>query len=157
MRHRARRITVVVGLLLGALVLAACTPAAPPPMSPAVADMVERHNYLRGLNGLAGLAVDGGAQANAQFHADRLASRPGSCAQAPLWHSGELGSWYPGTTAGENVACVPGCPNDANQAFDMWLASPGHSANIFRPAFGAIGVGIACNGTVQFVVAQYHS
>jgi uncharacterized protein YkwD len=59
--------------------------------------------------------------------------------------------------AGENVACVPGCPTSAAQPFGMWLASPPHSANVHRREFTRIGVATACNGSIQMMVAQYAS
>jgi uncharacterized protein YkwD len=146
---------------LSALVLAvvtlvaACAPA-PPPSSPASSDIVERHNHLRGLSGLGPFSVDGGMQGNAQFHADRLAASVQSCAQ-PLWHSGELGAWYGGFFAGENVACVPGCPGDGKAIFDMWWNSPPHQANIVNPRYTVLGVATQCNGNVMIAVAHYRS
>lgn len=155
--RRARRITLAVAALLAfALVAAACTPEPPPPSSPAAADIVERHNYLRGLGGLGGLTVDGGMQANAQLHADRLAAGATTCAGA-LWHSSELASWYPGVTAGENVACVTGCPSDGATVIDLWMDSPPHRANVLRPDFAFIGVATRCNGTLMTAVAHYRS
>ena len=144
-------------VLLLALFAAACgpTPDPPPPASPAAQDMVARHNYVRGLNGLGALSVDANMQTNAQFHADRLATGATNC--ATLWHSSELGAWYPGYASGENVACVSGCPDDAQRTFDLWLNSPGHAANVYNGGFGWIGVGVSCNGSVQMVVAHYRS
>lgn len=137
--------------------VAACAPPPPPPSSsPAATDIVERHNYLRGLSGLGAFTVDGGMQANAQFHADRVAGSVRSCSQA-LWHSGELGAWYGGHFAGENVACVPGCPNDGKAVFDMWWNSPPHHANIVRPSYTFLGVATSCNGSVMIAVAHYRS
>lgn len=162
MRNRRTRRIVVTAMALFALALvAACGPPVPPPpppapSSPVATDIVERHNYLRSLNGIGGLAVDGGMQANAQLHADRLASGPTSCSGS-LRHSPELGSWYPGSYAGENVACVPGCPTGGGGAFDMWLNSPPHKANVLQPAYAKIGVATKCNGSVMMVVAQYRS
>lgn len=116
--------------------------------------MVARHDYVRSLEGLPGLIVDGAMQANAQHHADRLAAGSNGCGN--LWHSPELAAWYGGSAAAENLACVGGCPADAGVAFDLWLASPAHAANIYGP-FARIGVATACNGSVQMVVAHYRS
>lgn len=145
------------------IVFAACDPAPPPPPPPNAAqaaaavksDMVARHNYVRAINGRGGLSSNATLANYAQFHADRLAAGATSCSN--LWHSGEAYSWYGGYAWGENVACVAGCPADAGGPFNMWLNSPGHAANVLNPAFGLIGVGVACNGSVQMVVAHYRS
>lgn len=153
--HRRRRIVLVVFALLALALVAACAPA-PPPSSPAGADAVERHNYLRGLNGIGSLAVDGGLQANAQLHADRLAAGAATCT-GRLWHSSEMGAWYPGVLSAENVACVPGCPDNAEMAIGLWARSAPHAANMFNAAYSHIGVATQCNGTLQIVVAHYRS
>ena len=44
-----------------------------------------------------------------------------------------------GTSAGEDLA-VAARPSDA---VEMWLASPGHRANLLSPAFRTIGLGLA--------------
>lgn len=152
--RRNRRVVVAAAAVLAMLFVAACTPA-PPPSSPAALDNSVRQNYVRELNGIPGMWVDGSLQANAQMHAERLAAAASDCSR--LWHSGEMASWYGGHTWGENVACVPGCPNDAGQVVNMWLGSPVHAGNVFNAAFGLIGVGVSCNGSVQLVVAHYRS
>jgi uncharacterized protein YkwD len=155
--RRLRRIVLTAAALFAFVFVAACGPdAPPPPSSPAAADSVARHNDVRAINGIGGLTVDGAMQANAQYHADRLASGASSCG-ATLWHSGELATWYAGFSAGENIACVPGCPDNAEAAFTMWLASAPHAANVTNPGYTRIGVATSCNGSVQMVVAQYRS
>jgi uncharacterized protein YkwD len=94
--------------------------------------------------------------ANAQFHADRLAGAGGG--GCGLFHSGELGSWYAGHSSAENVACVGPCSGNAAQQFmGLWLNSPDHRANIFTPDFRFIGVGVACNGRELFAVVHFRS
>lgn len=157
--HRTHRRVLTAVALASLVLLAACDPPPPPsPSSPAAADIVERHNYIRGINGVAPLAVDGGAQANAQFHADRLAAGATSCTNA-LWHtpSSDMVNLYPGQASGENLACVPGCPADGKQAFDLWMRSPGHYDNVVRPSYAYIGVATQCTGSVMIVVAHYRS
>jgi uncharacterized protein YkwD len=154
MRHRRlRRIVLICAAVVALFLVAACGPPAP-----AAQNMIDRHNFARTQRSLAPLNVDVAAQIRAQMHADRVAAGfPGSCSSGQLWHSGELGSWYAGMRAGENAACVTGCPADGAAAFDMWLNSPGHAANVFSPDYRWIGVATACTGTVQIVIAQYHS
>lgn len=149
---RARRIVLASVAVLGLLLIAACGPPSPPAQ-----DAIDRHNYYRNVKGLGPLNVSAAAQIRAQVHADRVAAGAASCASVQLWHSPELASWYAGMSAGENMACVPGCPTDGKTAFDMWVASPGHLRNIVNPAYNNIGVATSCTGRVQIVVAQYHS
>jgi uncharacterized protein YkwD len=95
--------------------------------------------------------------ANAQFHANRLlAASGGTCNN--LFHSGELGSWYGGFAAAENVLCGNGgCPGDGAGIVNAWMNSPEHAGNILNPAYAWIGVGISCNGALFFAVAHYRS
>jgi hypothetical protein len=51
---------------------------------------------------------------------------------------------YPSPYVGENIA--KGQPTPA-AVVAAWLASPGHRENMERPSFGAIGVGVASDGT----------
>lgn len=164
--QRRRRRSLLIALATAAvamIVFAACDPAPPPPPPPnaaqnaaaAKSDMVARTNYMRSVAGLQVEAVDGTLANFAQFHADRLAAGATSCSS--IWHSGEAYSWYAGRSWGENVACVGGCPADAGGAFEMWRNSPGHNANIYKPEFARIGIGVSCSGSVQMVVAHYTS
>jgi len=139
---------------VAALIAAACGPA-PGPASAAAADIRAGQNYLRALYGRGELNFDSYLESNAQVHADRLADGATSCAN--LWHSSEMNTWYAGYAWGENVACVPGCPDNGQQVLDMWWNSPSHQANILNPVFGLQGVGVTCNGTVEMVVAHYRS
>jgi uncharacterized protein YkwD len=141
-------------IAIAALVVAACGPV-PGPASAAAEDIRAGQNYLRALNGRGPLNFDSYLEGNAQLHADRLANGATNCAN--LWHSGEMDSWYGGYVWGENVACVPGCPDKGTLVLDLWWRSPGHQANILNPAFGLQGVGVTCNGSVEMVVAHYRS
>jgi uncharacterized protein YkwD len=151
---RTRLLIATATIVIGALALVACGPA-PGPASAAASDVRARTDYLRLINGRNALGFDGYLEGNAQLHADRLANGASSCNN--LWHSGEMGSWYAGSAWGENVACVPGCPNRGGQVLGLWWHSPGHQANLLNPAFGLQGVGVACNGAVEMVVAHYRS
>jgi uncharacterized protein YkwD len=119
-----------------------------------VGDIINGQNNARAQAGLPGFAVDGGMNANAQFHANRLAGG-GSCGN--LWHSGELGSWYAGHSAGENVGCVSPCPGSGGGFVSMWLNSAAHRANIMNGGFRYIGVGATCNGRAMFAVVQFRN
>jgi uncharacterized protein YkwD len=141
-------------IVLAALALAACGPA-PGPASSAAGDLRAMTNYYRALHGRYMLDFDGYLEGNAQLHADRLANGASNCNN--LWHSGEMNSWYGGYGWGENVACVPGCPGDGHVAFDLWVHSPSHNANLLMPPWAITGIGVTCNGIVQMIVAHYRS
>jgi uncharacterized protein YkwD len=159
-RSRARRFALVAIASLLVVVGAACRPpAASAPSSQGggalLSDIVNRHEGARASAGLPQLAVDPGMNGHAQFHADRLAaSAGGSC---NIWHSGELGGWYAGHAAGENIACLGPCPSNGGQLMSMWLNSPEHRANIYNGGFRYMGVGAACNGRVLFAVVHFRS
>jgi uncharacterized protein YkwD len=158
--RRTRRILLVSVALLAFAFVAACGPsvAPAPPIgsTPQADDVVARTNYLRLLGGTGQMTVDGNMQAHAQAHAARLAAGSSTCVNS-LWHSPELGLWYPNQGAAENVACVPGCPKDGAQVIDLWMGSPSHRANMLNPAYSYTGTAASCNGSVMFVVGQYRS
>jgi len=153
-RKRTRTVIAAATIAVAAVFVAACGPA-PGPASAAAADVRAGTNYLRMLWGRPQLDFDAYLEANAQLHADRLANGAPNCAN--LWHSPELNQWYGGKAWGENVACVPGCPDRGTQVLDLWWNSPGHQANLLNPAFTRSGVGVTCNGSVEMVVAHYRS
>jgi uncharacterized protein YkwD len=68
-----------------------------------------------------------------------------------------MGEWYSGSSWGENIACMSGCPADAGEAIDLWIHSPGHNANLLNPSWNVTGVGVTCNETVQMMVVHYRS
>lgn len=162
--RRTRRVLLALTAVLAlGLVAAACgptlAPAPPAPMTPQSQQIVDSTNYLRGLGGTAGMTVDGNMQANAQFAADRVAGRIRDCnLLSGSDHSPELASWYPGVSAAENLACVPGCPdNGGNTVFNLWWNSAPHRANMMNPAYTYTGVATSCNGSVMIAAGQYRS
>ena len=155
-RHKGRTRALIAAATIAvcALIAAACGPV-PGPASAAAVDIRFGQNYLRALYGRGPLNFSQYLEDNAQLHADRLANGASNCGN--LWHSGEMNSWYGGYAWGENVACVPGCPDRGSQVLDLWWNSPGHQANILNGSFGLQGVGVTCNGRVEMVVAHYRS
>jgi uncharacterized protein YkwD len=63
----------------------------------------------------------------------------GSTVQTRLADAG-YGGWW---TIGENIAWGSGTLSSPAQIVDGWMNSPGHRANILRPEFRQIGIGIA--------------
>jgi uncharacterized protein YkwD len=53
-----------------------------------------------------------------------------------------------GGVAGENLAWGSGSYAEAKTIVAEWLASPGHRANLLRPGYTRIGIGLA-RGTFQ--------
>jgi uncharacterized protein YkwD len=154
---RARRGALIAIAISLAVLGAACVPrpsGAPSGGGP-IGDIISRHNSARANAGLPQFAVDGGMSGNAQAHANRLASGAGGSCN--MWHSSELGSWYSGHAAAENIACVGPCPGDGAQMMNMWLNSPEHRANLLNGGYRYIGVGAACNGRAMFAVVHFRN
>jgi uncharacterized protein YkwD len=55
---------------------------------------------------------------------------------------------------GENLAGATGLADAQANVVARWMASDGHRANILRPQFGRIGIGIAQDGTWGAIVTQ---
>ena len=72
-------------------------------------------------------------------------------------HSSEIGTWYAGHYAGENVACIGPCPSNGTGFQNDWMNSPPHRANILNGRYAFVGVGIACNGSAMFAVVHFRS
>jgi uncharacterized protein YkwD len=88
------------------------------------------------------LREDPALQARAQARAEML------CAKRQFSHDG-YETAYRGLgyrTRGENLAMGH---SDARSVHAQLMASPGHRANILSREFGAVGVGRACNITVE--------
>jgi uncharacterized protein YkwD len=115
--------------------------ATPDPAPMALDDFGRALNAARTAGGLAPLRPDSRLAAAAAGQAAFLASG------AALSHRGAGGSG-PASRAqaagcgtpyvGENIARGQ---RSAAEAFQGWMASPGHRANILRPGFGAYGLG----------------
>lgn len=102
-------------------------------------------NEARAANGLPALAVDPSLQTAAREHTDALLAagafthdfvKNGSSYPFATW----IRWYYPGPCAGENLAW--GQPLDAPTAVRLWLASPGHRANMLSASFRTIGVAL---------------
>ena len=108
-------------------------------------------NGARAANGLRPLAIDANLQRAAREHGDNLLAnnvfthdfiKNGVAYPFGVW----IGWYYASPCAGENLAA--GQPLAAGSAVQMWLASPGHRANMLSPSYTTMGVGMAAaNGT----------
>lgn len=111
--------------------------------------MLTRHNDTRASLGLNALAMDSRlssiAQAQAEYmlsigelsHTDGSGGSVGDRATAVSY------SW---TEVGENIALTA----SGTAAYEAWLASSGHYANITNAAFEDVGIGLAVSGSAQY-------
>jgi uncharacterized protein YkwD len=98
-------------------------------------------NAARASYGLHPLALDGNLERAARFHsADML--RNGYFAHGAF--TPRLVSFHvAGPVIGENLAWEAGQSNMASFVVQAWLNSPEHRANLLRPGYRRIGLGIA--------------
>jgi uncharacterized protein YkwD len=128
-----------------------CTPAAgwPAPRPDLAGAVVVLVNQHRAALGLPVLAVSPTLSAAATWKARHLAAYGYFAHDDPAppvaRTAGEriAACGYPSPFAGENIAF--GQPSPA-AVMAAWLASPGHRANLERPEFRALGVGVAPRG-----------
>jgi uncharacterized protein YkwD/stress response protein SCP2 len=108
--------------------------------------VVELTNAERARAGLPALAVDPLLAAAAQAHSTDMVARAFYSHTSPdgsqPWdRAAAAGSRR--RTIGENIACGQRSPA---QVVEGWMNSPGHRANILKPAFTHIGIGLAGGG-----------
>ncbi|MEV5548500.1 CAP domain-containing protein [Streptomyces sp. NPDC052309] len=121
-------------------------PLTPAGLARTTADVVGLTNRERTRAGLRPLAADPRLTAAAQAHsADMVArdfySHTGPDGSRPWDRAAAVGA--PQRTIGENIACGQRSPADVVEG---WMNSPGHRANILKPEFTHIGVGLAGGG-----------
>ncbi|MFI1032704.1 CAP domain-containing protein [Streptomyces sp. NPDC020951] len=110
------------------------------------AEVVDLTNRERARAGLRPLAVDRLLTTAAQAYSADMAARAFYSHTSPEgsqpWdRAAAAGSTR--RTIGENIACGQ---RSAAEVMDGWMNSPGHRANILKPAFTHIGVGFAGGG-----------
>ncbi len=98
-------------------------------------DVLTCVNQIRAYYGLHSVSSNSSLNATAQACADRMA------ASGQMTHSAYPGGWG---TWGENIAEGYG---SSVSVFNAWMASPGHRANILRPAFTQMGLGHVSAGS----------
>ncbi len=87
------------------------------------------------------------ARGHSRFLAARGVLQHEDARGRPFWVR-LVAAGYPRDRAmGENLAQVGGCgPPPARRAVALWMASPGHRANVLSPRYRAIGVGAVTTG-----------
>ena len=145
--------------VLGALLLA-CVAASPAPARPTgpEAELIRAVNQARAPYGLAPLRLDLRLERAARAKSSEML-RTGTFAHGDvrgrLVRFGVKGPMY-----GENLAWATGSSASATRIVQMWMASPGHRANLLRPTFHRIGIGrrvgaFAGYGSAAVVTADF--
>jgi uncharacterized protein YkwD len=97
-------------------------------------------NATRVSHGLQPLQLDAGLERAARSHSlEMLHENVFGHGDFP----GRMSAFHLRGTLGENLAWGSGPYGRAQTIVEMWLASPGHRANLLRPGFRRIGLGIA--------------
>lgn len=121
-------------------------PLTPGGLAQTAADVIALTNTERASAGLPPLAPDPLLTAAAQAHSTDMVARAFYSHTSPdgsePWHrAAAAGSTR--RTIGENIACGQ---RSAAEVVRGWMNSPGHRANILKPAFTHIGIGFAGGG-----------
>ncbi|CAM5284767.1 CAP domain-containing protein [Streptomyces aurantiogriseus] len=122
------------------------SPLTPGGLARTEAEVVDLTNRERARSGLRPLAVDPLLATAARAHSADMVARSFYSHTSPEggqpWdRAAAAGSTR--RTIGENIACGQRSPAEVVEG---WMNSPGHRANILRPAFTHIGVGFAGGG-----------
>jgi uncharacterized protein YkwD len=124
-------------MLLCLLVLAAPAQASP---TPAEASLLVTMNHVRVQHGVRPLRIDLRLERAARAKS-RSMLRTGTFAHGDFQR--RLSSYrVRGPYYGENLAWGVGANATASGIVQMWLASPSHRANLLRPSFQRVGLGL---------------
>jgi uncharacterized protein YkwD len=124
-------------MLLCVLVLAAPAQASP---TPAEASLLVKMNQVRVQHGVRPLRIDLRLERAARAKS-RSMLRTGTFAHGDFQR--RLSSYrVRGPYYGENLAWGVGANATASGIVQMWLASPSHRANLLRPSFQRVGLGL---------------
>ncbi|GAA1423478.1 CAP domain-containing protein [Streptomyces thermospinosisporus] len=122
------------------------SPLTPEGLNGTLAEVLDLTNRERVRAGLPPLAADARLAAAAQAHSADMVARDFYSHTAPdgsrPWDRAAAAG-FTGRTVGENIACGQ---RSAAEVVQGWMNSPGHRANILKPAFDRLGVGLAGGG-----------
>lgn len=101
--------------------------------------LLREMNRVRAAHGLGPLTADTRLTRAARSHSEEMIG-------SNIFDHGAFGTRMvrfnvTGRLAGENLAWGTGASGTAQGVVAAWLASPGHRANLLRPAFTRVGVG----------------
>lgn len=120
----------------------------PTPQPPRVRDdarLLQLHNRYRAGRELVRLAPDASLTSFARRRAAEMAARE------DVWHSRSLPAGERWAVCGENV----GRASTVEEVFDGFLQSASHRANVARPGFRAVGIGVAETAGTKYVAVVY--
>lgn len=138
--REARRVLVAYAVLVTAL-FALVRPTAPPAANSAARVVLQELNRARADQGLRPLRADAPLTRAARWHSQDLLRR----------NAFEHGDFYArlrrfkarGPLFGENLAWGGGGLGSPGALVEAWLKSPGHRANLLRPGWRRVGIGLA--------------
>ena len=128
--------------LLGVLLVPAAGAA---PKASSEATLLQAVNATRQAHGLQPLRVDLRLRTAARFWSGSLL-RANAFTHGNF--AGRMRTFHLYGLVGENLAWGTGSYSTAGSVVAMWLASPDHRANLLKPSYRRIGIGIA-RGTFQ--------
>jgi uncharacterized protein YkwD len=109
--------------------------------SSAEAGLLQAVNATRAAHGLGAVRLDTRLRTAARSHTLEML-RGGYFAHGDF-HGRMVAFHVVGSVAGENLAWGTGAYGSARTIVAEWLASPEHRANLLRPGFTRIGIGLA--------------
>jgi uncharacterized protein YkwD/stress response protein SCP2 len=122
-------------------------PFTPGDLARTAAEVVDLTNRERARAGLPPLTTDALLTTAAQAHSADMVARTFYSHTSPdgsqPWDRAAAAGWGR-RTIGENIACGQRSPAEV---VDGWMNSPGHRANILKPEFTHIGIGLAGGGS----------
>jgi uncharacterized protein YkwD len=113
--------------------------------SSAQASLLQAMNSARAAHGLRPLRFDGGLDRAAAAHTAEML-RGNTFSHGDF--ARRMAAFHLAGSLGENLAWGTGPAGSARSIVRMWLASPSHRANLLRPGFRRIGLGLA-HGTFE--------
>jgi uncharacterized protein YkwD len=116
-------------------------------------------NAARTAHGLRPLRLDAGLDRAAAVHTAEML-RGNYFAHGDF--AGRMTAFHLGGTLGENLAWGSGSAGSPRSIVQMWLASPEHRANLLRPGFRRLGLGLGYGafqgqGSATVVTADFGS
>jgi uncharacterized protein YkwD len=153
---RTKHISIVFAVVFSVFTLAPAAGAAT--RTSTVSGLLQAVNQTRAAHGLRPLRVDTTLVRAARSHAVEMLR--GNYFSHGDFHSRMVAFHVRGPQAGENLAWGSGSYAQPGAIIGEWLASPGHRANLLRPGWTRIGIGLATgtflgNGGSTVVTADF--
>jgi uncharacterized protein YkwD len=135
-----RKNHILVLFAAGFLVFAAAPSALGAGRASTQASLLQAMNSTRAAHGLRPLRLDATLDRAADAHSSEML-RGNSFSHGDF--AGRMAAFHLAGSFGENLAWGTGSAGSAGSIVRMWLASPEHRANLLRPGFRRIGLGLA--------------